>query len=200
MPRLRQQRAVPLPRMRRARRGGDPREPTRLQPEEDERMPRLRLPCVAGFGRTRGAAHRAPVPIRPTLVHESPYPAPPSQRVTTWLRVIGTWAPPIAPAHTPLHTPTGTPTCVRMRRGATSGRRWPPVPGSPRQRRKPRPGRGFRLIRLWLQHLGSGGGGIRTHGRLAPTPVFETGPFDHSGTPPGVARRARSLLPEKRRE
>ncbi len=31
---------------------------------------------------------------------------------------------------------------------------------------------------------GSGGGGIRTHGRLAPTTVFKTVPIDHSGTPP----------------
>ena len=29
-----------------------------------------------------------------------------------------------------------------------------------------------------------GGGGIRTHGTLASTTVFETAPFDHSGTPP----------------
>ena len=29
-----------------------------------------------------------------------------------------------------------------------------------------------------------GGGGIRTHGTLACTTVFETAPFDHSGTPP----------------
>jgi hypothetical protein len=32
--------------------------------------------------------------------------------------------------------------------------------------------------------VGSGGGGIRTHGRLAPTTVFKTVPIDHSGTPP----------------
>ena len=36
----------------------------------------------------------------------------------------------------------------------------------------------------------SGGGGIQTHGRLAPTPVFETGPFNHSGTPPDRRDRA----------
>ena len=29
-----------------------------------------------------------------------------------------------------------------------------------------------------------GGTGIRTLGRVAPTTVFETAPFDHSGTPP----------------
>ena len=30
-----------------------------------------------------------------------------------------------------------------------------------------------------------GGGGIRTHGTLSRTPVFKTGAFDHSATPPG---------------
>ncbi len=30
-----------------------------------------------------------------------------------------------------------------------------------------------------------GGGGIRTHGTLARTPVFKTGLFNHSSTPPG---------------
>ena len=29
-----------------------------------------------------------------------------------------------------------------------------------------------------------GEGGIRTHGDRTATPVFETGPFDHSGTSP----------------
>ncbi len=29
-----------------------------------------------------------------------------------------------------------------------------------------------------------GGGGIRTHGTLSRTPVFKTGAFDHSATPP----------------
>jgi hypothetical protein len=33
---------------------------------------------------------------------------------------------------------------------------------------------------------GNGGGGIRTHGRLAPTTVFKTVPIDHSGTPPSI--------------
>ena len=33
----------------------------------------------------------------------------------------------------------------------------------------------------------SGGGGIRTRGRVAPSPVFKTGAFDHSATPPGAA-------------
>ena len=34
-----------------------------------------------------------------------------------------------------------------------------------------------------------GGGGIRTHGPLARTPVFKTGAIDHSATPPGQSRR-----------
>ena len=33
--------------------------------------------------------------------------------------------------------------------------------------------------------VGGGGGGIRTHGGREPTPVFKTGAFDHSATPPG---------------
>ena len=32
-----------------------------------------------------------------------------------------------------------------------------------------------------------GGGGIRTHGELAPTPVFKTGALNHSATPPCTA-------------
>ena len=32
--------------------------------------------------------------------------------------------------------------------------------------------------------LHGGGGGIRTHGTLSRTPVFKTGAFDHSATPP----------------
>ncbi len=31
---------------------------------------------------------------------------------------------------------------------------------------------------------GCGGGGIRTHGTHKGTTVFETAPFNHSGTPP----------------
>ena len=33
-----------------------------------------------------------------------------------------------------------------------------------------------------------GGGGIRTPGTVSGTPDFESGPFDHSGTPPQVKR------------
>ena len=42
-------------------------------------------------------------------------------------------------------------------------------------RRRTAPGSTFR---------DGGGGGIRTHGTLTRTTVFETAPFDHSGTPP----------------
>ena len=35
-----------------------------------------------------------------------------------------------------------------------------------------------------LVRLDGGWGGIRTHGRLAPTPVFKTGALNHSATHP----------------
>ena len=38
----------------------------------------------------------------------------------------------------------------------------------------------------------SGGGGIRTHGRLTPTTVFKTAPFNHSGTPPNNDQKMKS--------
>ncbi len=50
-----------------------------------------------------------------------------------------------------------------------------------------------------LRHLGlldngaGGGGGIRTHGEVALTTVFETAPIVHSGTPPRQ-EESRSLL------
>ena len=37
-----------------------------------------------------------------------------------------------------------------------------------------------------LNRLRGGEGGIRTHGTLAGTPVFETGTFNHSATSPGA--------------
>jgi hypothetical protein len=40
------------------------------------------------------------------------------------------------------------------------------------------------LTNLADSSIFGGGGGIRTHGTLACTTVFETAPFDHSGTPP----------------
>ncbi len=36
--------------------------------------------------------------------------------------------------------------------------------------------------------LFGGGGGIRTLGRVTPTPDFESGTFDHSATPPDLLR------------
>jgi hypothetical protein len=38
-----------------------------------------------------------------------------------------------------------------------------------------------------------GGGGIRTHGDLSATPVFKTGAFNHSATPPRVINQALSI-------
>ena len=37
-----------------------------------------------------------------------------------------------------------------------------------------------------VKHYIGGEGGIRTHGRLTPTPDFESGTFDHSATSPWV--------------
>ena len=39
-------------------------------------------------------------------------------------------------------------------------------------------------LRFFQARLGGGGGGIRTHGTFTRTTVFETAPFDRSGTPP----------------
>jgi hypothetical protein len=50
-------------------------------------------------------------------------------------------------------------------------------------------------LRIWssvkgrdaLAHWSTGGrGGIRTHGGLAPTPVFKTGALNHSATLPSI--------------
>ena len=43
-----------------------------------------------------------------------------------------------------------------------------------------------------VKHYIGGEGGIRTHGRLKPTPDFESGTFDHSATSPkrAIYRRA----------
>lgn len=47
------------------------------------------------------------------------------------------------------------------------------------------------IIVLWYQGDNGGETGIRTLGGLAPTTVFETAPFDHSGTSPrGSVRQA----------
>ena len=56
------------------------------------------------------------------------------------------------------------------------------------------PPRGFGAViahygRALREHESNGGeGGIRTHGSLARSTVFETAPFDHSGTSPRVNR------------
>ena len=46
---------------------------------------------------------------------------------------------------------------------------------------------------------GGGGGGIRTHGTRKGTTVFETAPFDHSGTPPSGRRRRYPKAPNPAR-
>jgi hypothetical protein len=38
-----------------------------------------------------------------------------------------------------------------------------------------------------IKYLDGGGGGIRTHERRQPLPVFKTGAFNRSATPPPVA-------------
>ena len=58
----------------------------------------------------------------------------------------------------------------------------PPRVGAPVHRMDP-----FETDREWSR-LVCGGGGIRTHERLATPTVFETAPFNHSGTPPGQSR------------
>ena len=40
------------------------------------------------------------------------------------------------------------------------------------------------LVKQGLNHILGGGGGIRTHERFNPLPVFKTGAFNHSATPP----------------
>ena len=46
---------------------------------------------------------------------------------------------------------------------------------------------------------GGGGGGIRTHGGVAPTPVFKTGTFDRSATPPQDRLRVAGFCPAVKR-
>ena len=55
-----------------------------------------------------------------------------------------------------------------------SGKRRAAVKGKPDEQR----------VECPLERSNGGEGGIRTHGDLATTPVFKTGPFDHSGTSP----------------
>jgi hypothetical protein len=42
----------------------------------------------------------------------------------------------------------------------------------------------FSSFQNFILRCCGGEGGIRTHGGVAPTTVFETAPFDHSGTSP----------------
>ncbi len=60
-----------------------------------------------------------------------------------------------------------------------SGKRRAAVKGKPDEQRVERP----------LELNNGGEGGIRTHGDTKATPVFKTGPFDHSGTSPRGLRR-----------
>ena len=49
----------------------------------------------------------------------------------------------------------------------------------------------FKRKNTYEKPLGTGGGsGIRTHGTLERTTVFETAPFDRSGIPPSVMKLA----------
>lgn len=47
---------------------------------------------------------------------------------------------------------------------------------------------------LSVRELERGGGEIRTHDRVAPMPVFKTGAFSHSATPPNFLRRFADAL------
>ena len=70
--------------------------------------------------------------------------------------------------------------CRQPRYGA---KLWQPTAEPPKRRAN------F-IYREFAVLFGSGGeGGIRTHGTVARTPVFETGPIDHSGTSPGARTR-----------
>jgi hypothetical protein len=63
-------------------------------------------------------------------------------------------------------------------------------------RRRPRQRLKTAVRGLTITHAPYGEGGIRTRGRVAPTPVFETGSFNHSDTSPRPRRRVR---PARRR-
>src|SRR5690606_6140054 len=74
--------------------------------------------------------------------------------------------------------------------------RSPPCTRSPHGPKRERPPDG-RAVRWALWDRRSGGGGIRTHGTPEGTLVFETSPFDHSGTPPNGRQNLRT--PGRRR-
>ncbi len=70
--------------------------------------------------------------------------------------------------------------------------------GGIRQRDRPE-GQSRRLAKLLVRRhhatrADGGGGGIRTHGQLSPSPVFKTGAFNHSATPPNAASLAHPLF------
>jgi hypothetical protein len=51
-------------------------------------------------------------------------------------------------------------------------------------------------LHAFIGEQGSGGGGgIRTHGGLAPTAVFKTAALNHSATPPEAEKIAPALCP-----
>ncbi len=78
------------------------------------------------------------------------------------------------PAYEPIRRPCSSPAPASF------------VTGTARPTRQP----------CWKTALLGGGGGIRTHGTRKRTTVFETAPFDHSGTPPLV--RAATYTVESR--
>ena len=84
----------------------------------------------------------------------------------------------------PSSSPLPTPSARRPRRGhfAAPVETQPVIALTVHAFEKPCKGPTFGFI-------SSGGGGIRTHERLATPTVFETAPFNHSGTPPGTAGR-----------
>jgi hypothetical protein len=61
------------------------------------------------------------------------------------------------------------------------------TPGEERMNLVPQNKKGRRLTATSSSQ--SGEGGIRTPGRVAPTPVFKTGAIDRSATSPGCAAR-----------
>ncbi len=57
------------------------------------------------------------------------------------------------------------------------------------------PTSGLRLKKIETITIAGGGGGIRTHEDLATLPVFKTGSFNHSDTPPDATSQHNSLPP-----
>ena len=75
------------------------------------------------------------------------------------------------------------------------------IPNERSSHTKPMPKGGGWIIVIFLMILfllvsNGGGGGIRTHETLARLPVFKTGRFNHSRTPPRVATQSNSWLRE----